>query len=170
MRQISGFIARPDGSVIEGTVAFSATIERVEPARTSSRDYVLPGLIDLQVNGTHGMDVPSASVDDLTDISRYLAREGVTTYLPTAITAPLESLIRVDRNIGEFRRLNPDPSDIATAAGLHLEGPFISRRYLGAHPPTTLEPVGPGLDRVLALTQLRLLTMAPELPGAAAAI
>jgi N-acetylglucosamine-6-phosphate deacetylase len=170
MRQLSGLIARPDGSVVEGRVEFSSLIERIEEQNSSSGDYLLPGLIDLQVNGTHGMDVAAASVDDLTDMSRYLAREGVCAYLPTAITALLETYDRIDRAVRECRRINQDSSEVAAIAGLHLEGPFISARRLGVHPALMLDPVGENLERVLALRQLRLLTIAPELPGAVEAI
>jgi len=170
MRQISGLIARPDGSVLQGRISFSGLIERVEPLSTASRDYLLPGLIDLQVNGTHGMDVMAASVDDLTDMNRYLAREGVTTYLPTAITASLEAYAKIDRAVGECRQRNMESADVAAIAGLHLEGPFISPQRLGVHPPLMLPPSGQYLDRVLALEQLRLLTIAPELGGAIEAI
>jgi N-acetylglucosamine-6-phosphate deacetylase len=170
MRAVAGLVARPDGSIAQGRVEFSTRIESVAASATTSRDYILPGLIDLQVNGTHGMDVMAASPDDLTDMSRYLAREGVTAYLPTAITASLETLARVDRAVGECRRFNEDPSDVAAIAGLHLEGPFISPRRLGVHPRLMLDPLGENLERVLALEQLRLLTIAPELPGAIEAI
>jgi N-acetylglucosamine-6-phosphate deacetylase len=170
MREISGLIARPDGSLVEGRVEFSDLIERVEPRADATRDYVLPGLIDLQVNGTHGMDVMAASPDDLTDMSRYLAREGVTAYLPTAITSSLDRIAGVERAVGECRRANQDSSDLASIEGLHLEGPFISPQRLGVHPALTLEPAGEDLERILALEQLRLLTLAPELPGAIAAI
>ncbi len=170
MREISGLIARPDGSVVQGRIGFSGLIERVEAAGVASRDFVLPGLIDLQVNGTHGMDVMTASADDLTDISRYLAREGVTAYLPTAITASLDNFAKVNRTIAKCRETNHDACDVAAIAGLHLEGPFISPHRLGVHPPLMLDPAGESLERVLGLDQLRLLTIAPELPGAIEAI
>jgi N-acetylglucosamine-6-phosphate deacetylase len=170
MRQIGGLIARADGSLIAGRIAFSNLIEAVQPLAPSGGDYLLPGLIDLQVNGSHGMDVLTASVDDLTDMSRYLAREGVTAYLPTAITSSLQTYPRIDRAIADHRRRNQDACDIATILGLHLEGPFISAHRLGVHPPLMLEPVGENLERVLALEQVRLLTLAPELAGAIEAI
>lgn len=170
MRQLSGLIARPDGSVVEGRISFSGLIERVEPLSSAGRDYLLPGLVDLQVNGTHGMDVMAASTDDLTDMSRYLAREGVTAYLPTAITSPLETFARIDRAVGECRKANEDSPDVAAIAGLHLEGPFISAQRLGVHPRLMLAPAEEYIERVLALEQLRLLTIAPELPGAIEAI
>jgi N-acetylglucosamine-6-phosphate deacetylase len=166
MRQISGLIARTDGSLTAGRIAFSGRIESIEPLSGVRGDYLLPGLIDLQVNGTHGMDVRRSSADDLTDMSRYLAREGVTAYLPTAITSPLDTYARVDRAISECRRRNKDASDVAAILGLHLEGPFISPQRLGVHPRFMIEPGQEDLERVLALGQLRLLTLAPELPGA----
>lgn len=170
MGQLSGLIARPDGSVSAGRIVFSRLIERCEPLEAAGSDYVLPGLIDLQVNGTHGMDVMSASIDDLTDMSRYLAREGVTTWMPAAITSGLDAYHRLDRIVGQWRRFNEDASDVASIAGLHLEGPFISAKRLGVHPRLMLAPTGEDLDRILALQQLRLLTIAPELPGAIEAI
>jgi N-acetylglucosamine-6-phosphate deacetylase len=170
MPEISGLIACSDGSLVEGKIGFSSLIERVEAQATSSRDYVLPGLIDLQVNGTHGIDVMTASADDLTDMSRYLAREGVTAFLPTAITSRLDVYERIDQTVSRCREINADASDVATIAGLHLEGPFISERRLGVHARLMLEPAGASLDRVLALKQLRLMTIAPELPGALDAI
>jgi N-acetylglucosamine-6-phosphate deacetylase len=170
MREVSGLIARPDGSLIEGRVEFSDRIERLEPHSTASGDYVLPGFVDLQVNGTHGMDVMAASPDDLTDMSRYLAREGVTAFLPTAVTSSLDRIAEVERVVGECRKANRDLTDLASIEGLHLEGPFISPQRLGVHPALTLEPAGENLERVLALKHLRLLTLAPELPGAIEAI
>ncbi len=170
MREVAGLIALPDGSLTAGRVAFSSRIERVEPLAAAGSDYVLPGLIDLQVNGTHGMDVMAASPDDLTDMSRYLAREGVTAYLPTAVTASLDRIAKVERAVAHCRAVNNDSFDIASILGLHLEGPFISPQRLGVHPALMLDPAGEALERVLAMEQLRLLTLAPELPGALTAI
>ncbi len=170
MREVAGLIALPDGSLTAGRVAFTSRIERVEPFAAGGPDYVLPGLIDLQVNGTHGMDVMAASPDDLTDMSRYLAREGVTAYLPTAITASLDRIAKVERAVAHCRAVNHDSFDVASILGLHLEGPFISPQRLGVHPALALDPAGEDLERVLAMEQLRLLTMAPELPGALTAI
>ena len=61
-------------------------------------------------------------------------------------------------------------AEAAAILGMHLEGPFISPHRLGAHPKLNLEPRGDPFDRVLAMSALRLLTLAPELPGALDAI
>ncbi len=106
----------------------------------------------------------------MTDISRYLAREGVTEYLPTAITASLDTLAQVNRTVAQCRKVNAGACDIAAVAGLNLEGPFVSPQRLGVHPRLMLEPCGESLERVLAFDQLRLMTIAPELPGAIEAI
>ena len=68
---------------------------------------------------------------------------------------------RTAEGLARCRMANDDSADIASILGLHLEGPFISPRRLGVHPALMLEPAGENLDRVLALEQLRLLTLAP---------
>src|SRR5260370_37320109 len=98
-------------------------MDGVEPLNTASRDYVLPGLIDLQVNGTHGMDGMAASADDLTDMSRYPAREGVTAYLPTAITASLERIAQVEHAVALCRGANPDSSALPAIRRLQRARP-----------------------------------------------
>ncbi len=173
MRTLRGRIARADGSFAEGAVRFDRRIEAVEPgACADPPDYIFPGFIDLQVNGSHGRDVMSASAAALMEISEGLAREGTTGWLPTAITAPLGWIERVHGAIAEVMGRDgalagPCP---ATVLGMHLEGPFISPLRLGAHPKLNLEPRGAALERVLALSQLKLLTLAPELAGALEAI
>ena len=172
-QRLSGWIAQPDRSLIRGSVTFTDRITAVEHASDGADgDYILPGLVDLQVNGSHGIDVMDASADALATLSRHLAREGTTAWMPTAVTAPIEKIAQVDKSIaraiGNSRRLAP--ADAAAVLGMHLEGPFISALRLGAHPALNLEPRGAAFERVLAMKALRLITMAPELPGAIDAI
>jgi N-acetylglucosamine-6-phosphate deacetylase len=175
MRTLRGRIARADGSIVEGVIRFDRRIEAAEPSASApGRDYVLPGLIDLQVNGSHGHDVMAASADAILAISEKLAREGTTAWLPTAITAPLETIERVDAAVGEASARQQAPGGelprAASVLGMHLEGPFISPLRLGAHPALNMAPRGEALARVLALGHLRLLTLAPELDGALEAV
>lgn len=170
MRTLHGRIARADGSVASGAVRFDRRIAAVEPgAFAGGSDYIFPGFIDLQVNGSHGRDVMSAPAGVLLEISRHLACEGTTGWLPTAITAPLERIERVHAAVAEVMGRGEEPG-AAAALGLHLEGPFISPLKLGVHPGLALEPRGEALERVLALSELKLLTLAPELAGALEAI
>lgn len=173
MERLGGRIARPDGSLLRGFVSFENRIVAVEPSEHAGDDYILPGLIDLQVNGSHGVDVMTASADGLLRISKNLRAEGTTGWLPTAITSPIDRIERVNRSVDEAATAqsgNAGAEPAASILGMHLEGPFISPLRLGAHPKFNLEPAGEALEQVLALSRLRLLTLAPELPSALDAI
>ncbi|MGH7924972.1 MAG: N-acetylglucosamine-6-phosphate deacetylase [Candidatus Binatus sp.] len=170
--KLSGLIAKPDGSIVRAQVTFTDRISALERASSDGDDYILPGFVDLQVNGSHGIDVMNASPDALANLSRHLAREGATAWMPTAVTAPIEKIAQVHESIASAfetsRRHNS--TDAAAILGMHLEGPFISSHRLGAHPTLNLEPRGDAFDRVLAMDALRLITLAPELPSALDAI
>lgn len=154
-------VLRPDGSLRPGVVVIAGgRIERVDdisgaglPERT-----IAPGLIDLQVNGYGALDVASGSESDLDLLDRNLALAGTTSWCPTLTSRPLDwyeqwFLAHPDAPGGEI--------------GVHLEGPFISRA--GAHDPEVLRP--PELEWLAGLPpRVRLVTLAPELPGALEAI
>ena len=162
----------PDGSLLRGHLDFTDRITSIESASGLGNDYILPGFIDLQVNGSHGIDVMTAPPDALLTLARHLAREGTTAWLPTAVTAPIEKIARAHHSISDaMKNSSPDSSaDSASILGMHLEGPFISPLRLGAHPHLNLEPRGEPFDAVLAMDSLRLITLAPELVGAIDAI
>lgn len=124
---------------------------------------VVPGFIDLQVNGAFGHDF----TDDPTviwHVAGQLPRYGVTSFLPTIITSPLEKLAT-----GQTIVMTGPPAGFrgARPLGLHAEGPFLNPRKKGAHNPAYLR-----LPDVAAVadwsteTGIRLVTLAPELPGA----
>ncbi|HXW85335.1 MAG TPA: hypothetical protein VEJ86_13085, partial [Candidatus Binataceae bacterium] len=146
MRTISGDYIRADGSLIRGQITFDKRIVDVFPAPVESNDYILPGLIDLQVNGSHGIDVMSADAEQLASLSVQLAREGCTAFLPTAVTSPLDRIERVESAIGRAIERS-DEVHGAAILGMHLEGPFISPSRLGAHEALNLEPSGEPLER-----------------------
>jgi len=169
MPTLSGRIAAADGSLRPGKISFRERIESIETAGAAGGDFILPGLIDLQVNGSRGIDVMRASAGELARISDALGKEGTTAWVPTAVTSPLAAIERVDSAVGEAQSAD-DERKSSAILGMHLEGPFISPRRLGAHPRLNLEPRGESLDRVIALKSLRIVTIAPELPGALEAI
>jgi N-acetylglucosamine-6-phosphate deacetylase len=174
MKTLSGEIARTDGSLTRGQITFAEKIVEVHEGPAAGNDYILPGFIDLQVNGSHGIDVMSADAAALRTLGEKLAREGTTSWLPTAVTAPLERIERVHAAIAEaLAAAQADPAaarDNAAIAGMHLEGPFISARRLGAHPALNLEPHGDEFEQAFTMRALKLITLAPELPGALDAI
>jgi N-acetylglucosamine-6-phosphate deacetylase len=125
-----------------------------------------PLYIDLQVNGHGGVDLLSAkSADEVRKVSRSLYENGVIGYLPTIITSALPDAVRAIKLIEEVRT-NPLPGE-AKILGTHLEGPFISIEKRGVHP---LEHVAaPDLNHLKALLKaglIKIVTIAPELPGA----
>jgi N-acetylglucosamine-6-phosphate deacetylase len=164
MGELGGLIALPNGSLLRGRISFSNLINEINAAGTSSDDYILPGFVDLQVNGTHGIDVMTATPQALSAMTRHLAREGTTAFLPTAITSPIVSIERFHETVEAA--MDDRVEDGAAILGMHLEGPFISAKRLGAHPPLNLQPRGDAFDRTLKLRALKLLTLAPELAGA----
>jgi N-acetylglucosamine-6-phosphate deacetylase len=176
MKRLRGLIARADGSTVAGVIGFGEKIESVEAGvGGDAADYIVPGFIDLQVNGRGGIDVMNATANKLCELSTELAREGTTAWLPTAITSPLERIEAVAAKISEATsEANAEAADTRRVAGailgMHLEGPFISAARLGAHPAHNLEPRGAAFERVAALPDLRMITLAPELNGALEAV
>ncbi len=173
------FALNPDG--LPGRLTFAARVVGFEiDGGSSATEYVVPGFIDLQLNGAFGIDVMSAAAHDLRQISRRLIAEGTTAWLPTVITASLDDIERIDRIIREAIKSQEDARRAACAAarcfaesailGLHLEGPFVASPRLGIHPPHNLLPKGEALQRIMGLKTLRLITVAPELEGALDAI
>ncbi len=130
-----------------------------------------PGLFDLQVNGYAGVDFNDGSLtpDALDQALHAMLRAGVTNCLPTLITArETELMARLDALDRAIRgsRLGP-----VMVPGIHLEGPFLNpaQGYAGCHPAAAMVPPDPAmLDRIVAGsgTPIRLLTLAPEQPGA----
>ncbi len=126
--------------------------------------FVLPGFVDLQVNGSFGMDVVT-DPGRLGELSERLVATGTTSYLPTVISSP----------VGLYRKVIPALAEAMSEAqpgaeplGLHLEGPFINAEKKGAHPEEFLSPPDAGLlNELLDLGPVRMLTLAPELKGAA---
>ncbi len=122
-----------------------------------------PGFIDLQVNGGFGLDF-TADPATIWDVAARLPRYGVTNFLPTIITSPLETIHQAQ----DVLMAGPPPGwSGARPLGLHVEGPFLNREKKGAHNPDYLRP--PELADVAGWSPdsfIRLVTLAPELPGA----
>jgi N-acetylglucosamine-6-phosphate deacetylase len=122
-----------------------------------------PGFLDLQINGGFGHDF-TADPTTIWAVAAGLPRFGVTGFLPTIITSPLETV----RTTQDILRAGP-PSDWkgAQPIGLHLEGPFLNPGKKGAHNPAYLRhPSLSDINEWSVENQVRLVTMAPELPWA----
>jgi N-acetylglucosamine-6-phosphate deacetylase len=127
-----------------------------------------PGFIDIHVHGGAGHDVMETGDQALSAIERHMARHGVTSYLATTVTAPQEKILRALEHLSRSAKKR-DHGDGACTLGIHLEGPFISHAKRGVHPPENLVPPSPqALETYWQASAgtLRMLTVAPELPGA----
>src|SRR5215471_13723303 len=89
-------------------------------------NYLAPGFIDLHVHGALGRDTMEASAEAFHSICDYHASGGTTSLLLTTTTAPLNEIVKVLRVVRDFR------STIPSIAGVHVEGPFISKVKAGA--------------------------------------
>ncbi|MEO8625811.1 MAG: N-acetylglucosamine-6-phosphate deacetylase [Candidatus Limnocylindrales bacterium] len=127
--------------------------------------FISPGFVDVHVHGWGGHSAMGdrAALDGM---ARALLRRGVTAFLPTAVSAPLDSLADFAQRVRGW--LPVAPPDGAEPLGFNLEGPFLAEARRGAHDPALLlrpEDVSPAQVAPL-IDGLRLITIAPELPGA----
>lgn len=132
---------------------------------------LLPGFVDLQVNGYYGEEFPSASADGLATVVTRLPETGTTALLPTFVTAPPGALAAALRATAAM--LPALPGRAARVLGVHAEGPFISPVRKGAHNEAWMtDPTPAAIDELLDAGRgvLRLVTLAPERDGAMAAI
>lgn len=128
-----------------------------------------PGLIDLHIHGGAGHDVMEPDSHAQEAFERQLLRHGVTAYLPTTVTAPLEKILSALDRLGGRISQGANANRGARAIGIHLEGPFISHEKRGVHPPENLLQPSPAiLDQFWEASQgtLRIITIAPEIAGA----
>jgi len=144
-----------------------------EQTRTSSKDvvdldgnYLAPGFIDLHVHGALGRDTMDSSAEAFRTICDFHASGGTTSLLLTTATAPLQNIVDVLKAVRDYR------SPISAVAGVHVEGPFISKAKCGAQRAEFIqEPSATGVRQLLEHADvIKRVTIAPELPGALEAI
>src|SRR5579872_3663097 len=161
-----------DGRIID----ISSRAHRELPSGATVSDFgdaiLAPGFFDIHMHGGAGVDLMRASVSELPTLGQFLTKHGVTAYFPTTVAAPLDatcaSLERLADAIEASQPINRDPIQ-ARPVGIHLEGPFLSHKRRGVHPPEYLvEPTVPIFDRLwqAARGHVSMMTIAPEIPGA----
>jgi len=142
-------------------------IDALRPATGPVDDVVLvPGFVELQVNGIGPVDVAGADGDDWAVLDDALLAQGVTTWCPTLTSAPTGAL---EAALGRIARAAARPDAGRPAiAGAHVEGPFLA--LPGAHRPEALRGTVDGRWLAELSGAARVVTLAPELPGALAAV
>lgn len=168
-KTIEGHILTPQGFVQGRLVHESGRVLRVEgaavppeAARQHARTLVLPGFIDLHVHGGGGADTMEAG-EAIERIAGMHVRHGTTSLLATTMTAPMGEIEAAMRAIGPSCRARPAAT--ARVLGVHLEGPYINPGKLGAQPDFARATSVEEILSLHALAPIRLITLAPELPG-----
>ncbi|HET7889950.1 MAG TPA: N-acetylglucosamine-6-phosphate deacetylase [Candidatus Sulfotelmatobacter sp.] len=159
-----------DGKISE----MSSRSNRDVPGNASVVDFgdavLAPGFFDIHLHGGTGVDLMQASSSDLPRLHKFLVTHGVTGYFPTTVAAPLDSTCAaLGRLADAIEAAANDKSVQARPLGIHLEGPFLSHKRRGVHPPENLvAPTIEIFDRLwqAARGHVRMLTIAPEIDGA----
>jgi N-acetylglucosamine-6-phosphate deacetylase len=129
-------------------------------------NYLAPGFIDLHIHGAMGRDTMQASTKAFRTICDYHASGGTTSLLLTTATAPIKSIVKVVNGVRDAK------SSIKQIAGVHVEGPFISKTKPGAQRASLMgKPTRRMYKPLLNHSDvIKRMTLAPELPGALALI
>lgn len=189
---LAGAIYTPTEEILNGTILINGhRIAKVGPrqhikipsgaAVIENQDrIVVPGFIDMHIHGAAGHDLMEASPESVSAVGAYLARHGTTSFLATTITATLQRTLRAARGLGEIVRAAENLSSGSAShgpgaqpIGIHFEGPFLNVEKRGAHPAAQIrKPSIVTLDQLLEAAggAARVLTIAPEVNGAAAVL
>ena len=164
-----GEILRPATLEAEGGV-----IQRIYRGKISQGEdlrgaIVAPGFVDIHIHGYGGFDTNAGDPEELLSLAELLPRFGVTAFLPTAVTAPHQELLRVCRALAEAMESQRAKPTGARILGLHLEGPYLNPAKAGAQNPEFIrEPSWREFREYWEACggRLKAITVAPELPGA----
>ncbi len=171
----TGLIDDPAIQIEDGRIVSVSTRAEVEIASTARiLNYpgatLAPSFFDVHIHGAAGHDVMEATPQALGIMGSFLARHGTASFLATTVTAPLDA---TQRSLSALAKLIAQPQARESSAhpiGIHLEGPFLSHAKRGVHPPEfLLAPDVAIFDRLFDAAEghIHLMTLAPELPGAA---
>ena len=172
-RTLSGPTLLPDGTIRDATLTLhdgkiASLHAGLEPGTDLvTRGVIAPGFVDLQVNGGFGCDF-TQDPSSICLVSERLPRTGVTAYLPTCVTSPIEGYAGWLESAAEAAAASYG----AQVAGFHLEGVYFSPHRTGAHNPALMRPIDVHeiVTRYANHPMVRIVTLAPELPHALDAI
>ena len=162
----TGFIKIAAGKIVEQGLLHELKEDgHYEEINVPKNFKIIPGLIDIHMHGVDGADTMDATFSALDKMTKALPKEGTTSFLATTITQDKEAIERALMNVGEFC----STTGKAEILGVHLEGPFINRKMAGAQPVNHI--IGPESSlfkewQRLSKDRIKLVTLAPEIPGA----
>ncbi|MGA3047003.1 MAG: N-acetylglucosamine-6-phosphate deacetylase [Terracidiphilus sp.] len=170
----TSLIPHPVVAIEDGQIVSIGTQETGE---LGSHDRVLdypgatlaPAFLDVHIHGAAGHDVMEATPEALNAIGRFLAAHGTGSFLATTVTASMDVTLRALSGLAKLLETPTEEKGTARPIGIHLEGPFLSHAKRGVQPPEhLLAPDTVVFDRFFEAAEghIRLMTLAPELPGA----
>ncbi|MGC9158601.1 MAG: N-acetylglucosamine-6-phosphate deacetylase [Terracidiphilus sp.] len=170
----TGLLDHPLVAIEDGRIASISTRSR-SPLSGAARILDFPGatlapaFFDAHIHGANGHDTMEATPEAIDAIAAFLAAHGTANFLPTTVTAPLDATLRALAGLAKLLA-RPPAEGRAHPLGIHLEGPFLSHEKRGVQPEEDLLlPDTATFDRLFEAAEgrVRLMTLAPELPGAA---
>lgn len=144
---------------VTGSIQFSDRIQQITEGPADSGLTILPGFVDLHVHGASGTDIMEGG-DAGAVVARTHARFGTTSLLGTTLTARETDIRRALAGLAGV--IDQRPQGGARMLGVHLEGPFLNHRRLGAQPPDVITASEALVRSLHAMAPIRVLTMAPE--------
>ena len=155
MSSISGKIINHDTSFF-GEIYFNNEIEKITKDVKVGDNIIIPGYVDLHCHGGNGSDTMDGS-ESIKKMASYHLNKGTTTLLATTWTNTLEYTYKA---LTGFNNLINNDSNLI---GVHLEGPFINPNKLGAQPPLTQKPSIAFIEKIMAIANIKVITLAPEI-------
>ncbi|QOR67046.1 N-acetylglucosamine-6-phosphate deacetylase [Cytobacillus suaedae] len=159
-----GWIMIENGKIVEfgSSDSLPSNLSSYPVTTVDESHYIFPGFIDVHIHGAAGADVMDATEKALSTMTHVLPKEGTTSFLATTITQSDETISKALTTVASFMKTDYIGAEVL---GVHLEGPFINKKYAGAQPFDQI--VAPNIElfdkwNKLAEGAIRLVTLAPE--------
>lgn len=165
----NGYIKIQNGQILEiGPIETLKTSDSFDIIELSPSSKAVPGFIDMHIHGVNGADTMDATINALNTMATALPKEGTTSFLATTITQEKEAIERALGNAADYIHHHQTQGK-AEILGVHLEGPFVNKAMAGAQPKDHI--IDPDIEKMkewqaLSKDHIRLVTIAPEQPGA----
>ncbi|HZG75326.1 MAG TPA: N-acetylglucosamine-6-phosphate deacetylase [Paenibacillus sp.] len=162
--ETQGSVLVRDGRIVSVHLGDDAPREGVDDAIDGAGQLLIPGMIDVHIHGAEGYDMMDGTAKSVEVVSEACARTGCTSFLATSVSSTLEDLLAMIENVKRVAGREPG----ARIVGMHIEGPYLNVKRKGMqnekylrHPDR--DEMGVILDAADSL--IRMVTLAPELPG-----
>ncbi|MEO4052562.1 N-acetylglucosamine-6-phosphate deacetylase [Solibacillus sp. CAU 1738] len=162
--ELTSSIFIEDGSIVEVAPNINREAHTILDF-SNEQVKAVPGFIDIHIHGSAGYDVMDATPEALKGIAQSLPKEGTTSFLATTMTQSVDAISRALENVASYKRNDKE----AEIIGVHLEGPFVSKKRAGAQPMEFI--IEPSIElfeqwQTLSANSIKVITIAPEVIGA----